>query len=125
MHGPMLPALALQGFSTGLPERLQLALLHSLPGLENCKMLRPAYAGGLLCSHSALLHYCDRCAHNPAAHHTACPWRMACRGCGRRGAFRSFAWRRKRRKRPCLHARTSPWPNGCFLHNQFSLPLLQ
>lgn len=34
-----------QGFSTGLPERLQLALLHSLPGLEACKMLRPAYAG--------------------------------------------------------------------------------
>lgn len=33
-----------QGFSTGLPERLQLALLHSLPGLERCAMLRPAYA---------------------------------------------------------------------------------
>ncbi len=37
----------LQGFSTGLPERLQLALLHSLPGLESCKMLRPAYAGAI------------------------------------------------------------------------------
>ena len=24
----------MQGFSTGLPERLQLALLHTLPGLE-------------------------------------------------------------------------------------------
>jgi tRNA uridine 5-carboxymethylaminomethyl modification enzyme len=35
-----------QGFSTGLPERLQLALLRSLPGLEACSMLRPAYAGG-------------------------------------------------------------------------------
>ncbi|OAE24550.1 hypothetical protein AXG93_2415s1290 [Marchantia polymorpha subsp. ruderalis] len=33
-----------QGFSTGLPERLQLALLQSLPGLEQCSMLRPAYA---------------------------------------------------------------------------------
>jgi tRNA uridine 5-carboxymethylaminomethyl modification enzyme len=38
------PELYIQGFSTGLPESLQLALLRSLPGLENCVMLRPAYA---------------------------------------------------------------------------------
>ena len=38
------PELYVQGLSTGLPERFQLALLRSLPGLERCTMMRPAYA---------------------------------------------------------------------------------
>ena len=33
-----------QGMSSSLPEDVQTAFLHTIPGLENCRVIRPAYA---------------------------------------------------------------------------------
>lgn len=36
--------LYVQGFSSSLPMDVQLEMIHTLPGLENCEVMRPAYA---------------------------------------------------------------------------------
>lgn len=43
-EGRTIHELYVQGFSTAMPEHVQLAMLHSLPGMEACKMVRPAYS---------------------------------------------------------------------------------
>ncbi len=43
-EGRDIPELYIQGFSTGMPEQIQIQMLRTLPGLENCQVLRAAYA---------------------------------------------------------------------------------
>lgn len=43
-EGRILNEIYIQGLSTGLPENLQSQLIKTIPGLENSKMVRPAYS---------------------------------------------------------------------------------
>ena len=43
-EGRTINEIYIQGMSTGLPENLQSLLLKTIPGLENVKMVRPAYS---------------------------------------------------------------------------------